>query len=230
MGKQNHVPLSLQTGHGWSPPKTVCRLQCSSLPCWRIRSSCPETHRTAQQFSLSFTESTVSRTVGTHHTHGLVHVTVTKDDEGRLSTKLQRHLLHIAHSTASGGSEMLNEKGQTGTCCFVSTEFLSCGASPFHDVFSNFSGASETQFTHVWVVGQALSHQSTWRENMMYKILKLTESLFMLWEAVTRTHSYLIQVECWWLLWGVPLLPLTQQISVPSVESPGNTHTVFLAS
>lgn len=45
MGKQNDVPLSSQTGHGRSPPKTVCRLRCSSLLCWRTRSSCPETHR-----------------------------------------------------------------------------------------------------------------------------------------------------------------------------------------
>lgn len=45
MGKQNDVQLSSQTGHGWSLPKTVCRLRCSSLPCWRTRSSFPETHR-----------------------------------------------------------------------------------------------------------------------------------------------------------------------------------------
>lgn len=59
MGKQNDVQLSSQTGHGWSLPKTVCRLRCSSLPCWRTRSSFPETH--GQHGGLAFTSPRARR-------------------------------------------------------------------------------------------------------------------------------------------------------------------------
>lgn len=36
-----------------------------------------------------------------YHSHSLIHVTVTEDDEWRLPAQLQRNLLQVAHCTAA---------------------------------------------------------------------------------------------------------------------------------
>lgn len=163
MGEKKHVPLSSQTGREWCLPETVCQLRCSSLPCWRTLSSCPGTHGGAQRFSLRspLSARTTSRESWTHHAHSLVHVTVAEDDERRLSPKLQRDLLHVADSTASGGGNTHIQRLWTAMLRFVSTELGSGRVSPLHDVLSDLSGAREAQFTDVRVVGQPLTHQSS---------------------------------------------------------------------
>lgn len=98
----------------------------------------------------------------TDHAHSFVHVTVTKDDKGRLSSQFQRNLLYVTDCTALD-KENTGRQGWEVMLHFVLTEFLKNvhKPSPLHDVFANLSGTSKAQFTDIRMVRQALSHQST---------------------------------------------------------------------
>lgn len=104
---KRHIPLFSQTGHECCLPQTVCLLRCSSPPCWRTLSSCPETHRQHGGFCLCFslTAGQIMKITWTHHSHSLVHVTVAEDDERRLSPELKRHFLHVTDRTALDGEK-----------------------------------------------------------------------------------------------------------------------------
>lgn len=99
-----------------------------------------------------------------HHSHSLIHVTVTEDDERRLPTQLQRNLLQVADCTAA--------KKIVTKAVIIKHEIVMCEpvrkdvghAVPLHDLFADWCGASEAQLANVWVVGQTLSHHATYRE------------------------------------------------------------------
>lgn len=102
----------------------------------------------------------------TYHAHSLVHVTVTEDDERGFSSELQRNFLHVADRTASEGEQTRCTKMSCSVqFCWV-TFVLVVSVSPLHDVFTDFSGASEAQFTDIRMVRQTLTHQSAYMKSV----------------------------------------------------------------
>lgn len=88
-----------------------------------------------------------------HHAHGLVHVTVTENDERGLPAQLQRNLLQVAEGTA----EDQRRRGSAALKCSKQTNRL----LPLHDLLADRRGASETQLANVRMVGQTLPHHAT---------------------------------------------------------------------
>lgn len=56
-----------------------------------------------------------------HHANSLVHVTVAEDDERRLSSQLQRHLLQVTDGTAATGNHREEKKGMKFRLTVTST-------------------------------------------------------------------------------------------------------------
>lgn len=100
-----------------------------------------------------------------HHAHGLVHVTVAEDDEGRLPTQLQGNLLQVADGAAAGRQERQSRR-VIGREAGPGRDELGCvgGRSlPLHDLLADGRGAREAQLADVRVVGQTLSHHAACR-------------------------------------------------------------------
>lgn len=51
---------------------------------------------------------------GPHHLHSLAEVTVSKDDEGRLPSQLQGHLLHVTQGAAERDRDWYSRAGSLG--------------------------------------------------------------------------------------------------------------------
>lgn len=102
-----------------------------------------------------------------HHANSLVHVTVAEDDERRLSSQLQRHLLQVTDGTAATGNHREEKKGMKFRLTVTSTRRAVSWVSlvvPLHDLFANRCGAGEAQLADVRVVGQTLPHHATCRK------------------------------------------------------------------
>lgn len=102
-----------------------------------------------------------------HHANSLVHVTVAEDDERRLSSQLQRHLLQVTDGTAATGNHREERKGMKFHLTVTSTRRAVSWVSlvvPLHDLFANRCGAGEAQLADVRVVGQTLPHHATCRK------------------------------------------------------------------
>lgn len=56
-----------------------------------------------------------------HHANSLVHVTVAEDDERRLSSQLQRHLLQVTDGAAATGNHREEKKGMKFRLTVTST-------------------------------------------------------------------------------------------------------------